>query len=799
MLSVLFAAALTLRPGAVDVVLAPDAPKATQIAADEMTNFLGRVLGAPVPVVRAAAPGRTAITLDGTAADLPRDAFRIVIGKDGVRIEGRDSTEKDPESIIKLPGEQEWGPQFERATLFGVYEFLEKVAGCRFYFPGELGTIVPKRASLKVPFGTVTKKPFFTVRRYGYSDGRVPEAILREFRKPGEAAEPKPERWGAVTPVEKIVKRWHFYRLKMETEYLQCCHGLKKFRFLQRFGKTHPEYFCLGKDGKRMCEEGKYRAGLLCFSSAVTNEVYEDIKAYLQGKDVSTRYAPLKMSRWPLAFQGDVIDVMSQDDVTPCQCARCQAAYDFSRGPNYATEQIWDFTRTLVKRLNADGLTDFRLTQMSYSPYAEVPKDPLPTNVHVMVAVQGPWSVWNRKDHAAEAARIRAWKKTLGHKVWLWTYPGKAIRLHIPGPPTVSPRSWGEFYKREADDIYGAFSESETENWFHNYLNYYVFSRIAWNPNVDVAAVLDEHYRLMFGPAAREMKALYEGFEDKWVRNVASSVVQTPVGPVANTPSDIRLWTRVYSSDFMSACARLLDTAAAKVTAGSLEARRIALVREEYYEPLEKVRSEAMKAIEQDIGKPKLAQGHPKSDGKPFNLRPTNWRDARLIRGQFIGATVAVRREGKDLVIDWNCKEERPADVVTTARRSDDPDMDRDDSVELYLDITGDRETYYRFVVNRNGTLSDACGVKPRTRSHTKWDYSWNANARTKVQKTADGWTCELRIPLSAFPDYDKRIVANFCRNRILRGEPEVNRCYYWGPQYNYEDLRRYHTILIEE
>ena len=31
----------------------------------------------------------------------------------------------------------------EHATLFGVYEFLERFADCRFYFPGELGPSGP--------------------------------------------------------------------------------------------------------------------------------------------------------------------------------------------------------------------------------------------------------------------------------------------------------------------------------------------------------------------------------------------------------------------------------------------------------------------------------------------------------------------------------------------------------------------------------------------------------------------------------------------------------------------------------
>lgn len=36
----------------------------------------------------------------------------------------------------------------ERATLFGVYEFLMRYAGVRMYFQGEPGTIIPKTAAL---------------------------------------------------------------------------------------------------------------------------------------------------------------------------------------------------------------------------------------------------------------------------------------------------------------------------------------------------------------------------------------------------------------------------------------------------------------------------------------------------------------------------------------------------------------------------------------------------------------------------------------------------------------------------
>ena len=45
------AAAITLEPGAVEVVLPVKPFPVEQFAAQEMTNFLSRVLGAPVPTV----------------------------------------------------------------------------------------------------------------------------------------------------------------------------------------------------------------------------------------------------------------------------------------------------------------------------------------------------------------------------------------------------------------------------------------------------------------------------------------------------------------------------------------------------------------------------------------------------------------------------------------------------------------------------------------------------------------------------------------------------------------------------
>ena len=104
--------AVEIRPGAVDVVLPKKPLPIERFAADELTNFLSRVLGAPVPVVengRAACaerpPYRAVRIFLGRAAGFDvsafeRDAFRTKVersaeGAATICIAGRDDSSAD--------------------------------------------------------------------------------------------------------------------------------------------------------------------------------------------------------------------------------------------------------------------------------------------------------------------------------------------------------------------------------------------------------------------------------------------------------------------------------------------------------------------------------------------------------------------------------------------------------------------------------------------------------------------------------------------------------------------------------
>ena len=97
--------AATLTKDNLEVVVAADAVPAVRFAADEMTNFLSCVLGAPIPLRQAPGESRVSIILGDSewarsagidVQSFARDAFVIKAVGDRIYIAGRDDPKKDP-------------------------------------------------------------------------------------------------------------------------------------------------------------------------------------------------------------------------------------------------------------------------------------------------------------------------------------------------------------------------------------------------------------------------------------------------------------------------------------------------------------------------------------------------------------------------------------------------------------------------------------------------------------------------------------------------------------------------------
>ena len=567
----IIAAALELTPGKFEVLVRPKAQKrdrVVQFAAEEMTNFLSRALGAPVKLTTKFNPNRTQIVLGSNdwsvaaginTAKLPRDGFVLKTKGNALYIAGADDNPKS------LKGGTHY---FQRATLFGVYEFLERYVGCRFYFPGELGEVVPRKDRVTVPELDETCAPAWTERSFSTNRGS----------------------WYDETKDSSAEFMKELYRLRMETRMLPCCHGQYKSKMVQRFGKEHPEYFYMNKKGERVVSDAETKHvhdSHLCYTSAAWDEIYKDAKSYLSGEGPEVRgiimgkKPPYKIGWDKQASCGMYYDIMPNDGLKRCYCPVCTAAFAKAKNPvNYATEVIWGKTAELGRRLKADGVGGY-LTQMAYSGYRDVPDVELPDNIIVTVCNNGAWVQGKFADR--DFALVKRWYEKAG-KMKLYNNTGK-FRSHatdIPDVPTTTPFAVARFYNRVSPYVRGAYFCGPADRFLYTAMNSYVFSRIAWYGQADVAAIMDEHYRLMYGAAAKPMKEFFTEIERKWMKEVLGEIIETSIGTKNLIASEFRMRTEIYSEKAIKPLAALLDKAAAAVPAGSLEARRIALVRREY-------------------------------------------------------------------------------------------------------------------------------------------------------------------------------------------------------------------------
>ena len=584
-------ASVTLRRGEVTVVTV-DSPNGGYLryAACEMTNFLSRALGATVPHLKNRLPEKGVAIILGTNAwsraaglapeRLKRDGYQIRTAPNRVYVAGVDEPGWVSERINRP-----WDMCTQHATVFAAYDFLERFCGFRFYFPGEYGIIIPQSEKIELPAIDYTTEPDFRVRRYSYSltygDG------------------PMPAEWGNTNYVN--LSNRQRLRMRMASEYVPCCHGQYVPNFSKRFKDTHPEYFRLRKNGTRHTEDTRRQPqsanAHLCQSSKVWDELYEDAAAYFTGKDAKTR----GLDRWAQqAMNGRYYDVMPNDGMPPCECKTCKEWYAKAKDPRYPyTPLVWTKTVELANRLKKNGIPG-TITQMAYSSYRGIPDIDLPDNIAVQVAEIGPWSERCKRIMDRDDAEVRAWAKKVKGGVWLWNYVGKfqCAGWNLAGVPIVTPHSVGRYYKRMAGDVFGAYMEIFAETYVWQYLNVYVFSRLAWDNQTDPEAVIAEHHRLMFGKGAAAMAKFFDEIERAWVYEISGRTYDSPLGPASVAARDYEVWTRIYTPERLASFVRLFDEAAASVPPGSMEARRIAFMRREFLDVMQREAAKCLKTID---------------------------------------------------------------------------------------------------------------------------------------------------------------------------------------------------------
>lgn len=158
--------------------------------------------------------------------------------------------------------------------------------------------------------------------------------------------------------------------------------------------------------------------------------------------------------------------------------------------------------------------------------------------------------------HAAWAAKAKhlMWRPNLGSQAGLsW------------GMPDVAMTQAGEDFRFVAQHgCIGLFFDLFWLHWATQGPHYYALAHLAWNPQEDVAALMDDYYQRGFGPAADEVKAYWSLLE------------RTRMEFVAEEPSRQRafLLPKKYTPELLAQAQAHLDAAAARLTDADFVFRR---------------------------------------------------------------------------------------------------------------------------------------------------------------------------------------------------------------------------------
>ncbi|MFC1454084.1 DUF4838 domain-containing protein, partial [Verrucomicrobiota bacterium] len=357
----------------------------------------------------------------------------------------------------------------KRGSINAVYAFLRGL-GVRWYMPGEIGEIVPKTTTIELPEIDKTVHPDVNIRTMSWDRYH---AISRDQLM-----------WSLRLGINKIFAPMH--------------HGISNITRREEQRKRHPEFYQV-RSGKPDTESRRPKA---CLSSP---ELFEE----------NVRYVRKMFDMYDVP----IVSVMPQDGFSViCQCEKCVDKETPERGSSGRfSDYVWEYVNNVAKEV-AKTHPDKKITCGAYSTYQLPPLkiDKLHPNVLVQITNGRPRTEMDPEFHKELDDLRKAWLEKTSDKLSI------SINYHFGYQPFYVPHVIAKGLRDAKDQIWREdcwFMPFSKEGLFKpgvNHLSIYVMARLWWDLDRDVDKMLDEYYRLFYGPAAAEMKAFVDYCETNY-------------------------------------------------------------------------------------------------------------------------------------------------------------------------------------------------------------------------------------------------------------------------------------------
>ncbi len=398
-------------------------------------------------------------------------------------------------------------------TLWGVYEVLEQNLGVRWLWPGELGEVVPKARTIRLPAMDRTFRPAFNQRLLRPGLGAT------GFIKAHEALGFSPANRERYARDQTLFLRRQRMGKSEESFYAQASfgNGHSFESWWERYGKEHPEWFQLLPNGKRGPEDPKRPDRV---TMCVSNPEFQ--------AEIVRRW---KEERPKFAGQPYNIGIGENDGSAQCVCKTCREwdgpppnlkglpeGLERSFTPMQASNRYARFAEA-VRSKAAEIDPNVRVHYYAYLNYFWAPDPAIKLHPNVVIGFV-PWF------------RAAGWfPRTDGEQEWIkaqwlgWQRSGVTM-LYRPNwfldgysMPLVYMHQFADafqFYAKHG--MIGTDFDSLQGQWAAQGPNLYLLARIHTRPEAPVDQLLDEYYNA-FGPASSSIKAYWNYWEDYAIRN----------------------------------------------------------------------------------------------------------------------------------------------------------------------------------------------------------------------------------------------------------------------------------------
>jgi hypothetical protein len=438
------------------IIYAESAARAEITAAQELKNYFDEQNGTDIPLLTAesTAPAAKEIVVGKTGRAIDALIDREALGTDGFTIAAQG------ESVIISGGEV-------RGTLYGVYSFLETYFGCRWFTP-EL-SVVPELAQALLP-ATLndTQTPAFLFRDTSWmcswnAEWRAKQALN-----------------GSLTP-------WHSPLDETYTDILNFGGGDAghTFRFFvpeEVYFESHPEYFALGKNGKRM-------PGQVCLAN---EDVYQLTLAHVLHW----------LQENPNA---EYISVSQNDNQDYCRCSQC-AAIDAREGSPAGS--MLTFVNRIARDVKAAGYNDVLIHTFAYQYTRTPPKYIVPEdNVMVMLcSIECNHSEPYQYSDPEFYDDLAGWA-AICDRLFIWDYTTDFGHYLTPLPDYNNLQTNIQMFYE--NNVEGCFMQgnSMSVNGEFGEMRSYLMAKLLWDPYCDIQKHWDEFMYYYYGPGCQNIFA----------------------------------------------------------------------------------------------------------------------------------------------------------------------------------------------------------------------------------------------------------------------------------------------------